>query len=277
MRPGRGAAPLWPALVVLTLLFGGGLLLALLQSVGLLPVVGRPHLGLEAYRAALSDPGFWRSLRLSLMLACTSTLLALGLGLGVALAVRRSNLAPLLLGLTLPLPHTVAALVTAGLLSQGGLLSRLTHALGLTPSPADFPVLVMDPRGLGVLIELTLKETPFAALAAWSALARLDPRLEAAARSLGANRTARFQAVLLPAVRPALLAAGGLIFAYALSSYEVPLLLGPTSPAPLAVEAYRASQDGDLTRRPLALALSLLLALVGGGVLWLWLRLERRA
>ncbi|MEF2277518.1 ABC transporter permease subunit [Deinococcus sp. YIM 134068] len=267
-----------PALAVTGLLFGGGLLLAAVQSVGLLGDDGSSRLTLAAYRTLLTDTAFWRSLGLSLWLAGAATLLAAGLGTGLALALRHTAArSPLrwLLGATLPLPHVVAALVTVHLLSQGGLASRLTHAAGLTASPADFPALVFDPLALGVLLELAAKETPFVAVVALAALARLDPRLEEAARSLGAGRPARLRAVVWPAVRPAVTAASLLVFAFAFGVYEVPLLLGPTAPAPLSVTAYRLYTDPDLARRPLGLAASLLLALVSSGLLFAYLRAGR--
>ncbi len=279
----RARDPRWlsalPALTVTVGLFGGGLLLAVAQSFGAFPAVGAAHFTAAAYGRVLGDPTFWSSLWLSLGLAGGATFCALLLGSLLALAVRRAAVGgavPALLGLSLPVPHAVAALVTVGFFSQSGVLARLAHGLNPSLMPSAMPALVADPLGLGVLLELTFKETPFVTLAVLAALARLDTRLEDAARSLGAGRWARLRWVLWPAARPALVATGTLIFAFALSSYEVPLLLGPTAPAPLSVEAYRAFSDGDLTRRPTALVLSLLLALLGAALLWASLRERRR-
>lgn len=278
MRGRRFLASL-PALLVTAGLFGGGLLLAVAQSLGLWGDDGTSRFTLAAYRALLTDRTFWQSLGLSLWFAGAATLLAAGLGTALALALRhtaaRSGLR-LLLAASLPVPHVVAALVTVQLLSQSGLISRLTHAAGLTTSPADFPALVFDPLALGVLIELAAKETPFIAVVALAALTRLDPRTEEAARSLGADRTARLRVAVWPALQPAVTAAALLVFAFALSVYEVPLLLGPTAPAPLSVTAYRAYASPDLAQRPLGLAAGLLLALVSAGLLAAYLRVTGR-
>ncbi|WP_027480614.1 hypothetical protein, partial [Deinococcus pimensis] len=77
----RAALPLLPALLVTVGLFGGGLVLALLQSVGLL--TGAEDAGgptWRAYREALGSPQFLPSLLLGAWIALVSTALALVLG-----------------------------------------------------------------------------------------------------------------------------------------------------------------------------------------------------
>lgn len=257
-----------PVLFVTVGLFGGGLTLAVVQSLGGLPLPGvRAEWTAEAYTTLLTSASFWRSLGMSLWLAGAATALALVVGTLAALALwfaRVGSGGRLLLAWTLSIPHVVAAFLTLLVLSQSGLLSRLTAAAGLTTVPADFPVLVNDPAGLGVLAELTWKEAPFVGLVVLAALARTDPRLLDVARSLGAGRAAAVRRVILPALRPALLSSGVLVFAFAFTSFEVPLLLGPTSPAPLPVAAYRAFTDPDLGVRREAMALSVLIAALGG-------------
>lgn len=255
-----------PALLVTVGLFGAGVLLAAVQSLGGLPVEGPPRWSGHAYAVVLRDPAFWSALGMTAWVAGAGTLLALALGTGAALAVwstRAFALARVLFAWNLPVPHVVAAWITALLLSQGGLLSRLAYTAGLTRSPADFPAVVNDPAALGVLLELAWKEVPFVGVAVLAALARLDPRALDVARSLGAGPAARVRHVLLPAVLPAALAAGALVFAFAMSTFEVPYLLGPTSPTTLPVLAYRAFADPDLTARPVAMALSVLIAALG--------------
>ena len=272
MRPG-----LLPALAVTALLFGGGLVLALLQSLGYATYGGQAGLNLSAYRELLASDEFWRSLGLSLWIAGAATTLAAVFGTAFALILHalRGGLLRFLFALTLPIPHVVAAIVTLLLLSQSGLLSRLTHAAGLTAGPADFPALLYDPRGLGVILELVWKETPFIGLAVLAALAQIDGRLLEAARTLGASPAARLFRVTLPLIVPSLLAASVLVFAYAFSSFEVPYLLGATSPTTLPVLAYRAFTDSDLGRRAGALALSVVVALLGAPLVWLYVRATR--
>jgi thiamine transport system permease protein len=71
-----------------------------------------------------------------------------------------------------------------------------------------------------------------------NALSSLDPKLEAAARSLGADSFHVWWNVLLPILRPAILAASLLVFLFDFTSFGVILLLGGSQFATLEVEIY---------------------------------------
>lgn len=72
-----------------------------------------------------------------------------------------------------------------------------------------------------------------------SAWAALDPRLDEAARTLGASRARTFLTVTLPALRPALLSAAAIVFLFCFTSYGVVLILGAPTRATLETEIYR--------------------------------------
>jgi len=272
---------LLPALLTIAALFGGGLLLALVQSLGYWPALGRAVLSLDVYRAVLAEPSFWPSLTFTTWLAAVSTLASLILGLLVALALHDSVLGRgvtrYLAQLNLPVPHAVGAVMVLLLFTQSGWLARLGTSLGWIDRPADFPILTHDPLGAGILIEYVWKSTVFVAVSVWAALQSIDPDYQLAARTLGASPWHRFSAVTLPLLRPALIGAATLVFAYTFGGFEVPLLLGQRYPSALAVLAYRDYVAVDLDRRPEALALSLLIAVVTGvvaaGGWWLQRRL----
>ncbi len=71
-----------------------------------------------------------------------------------------------------------------------------------------------------------------------NALSSLDPKLEAAARSLGADSFHVWWNVVLPILRPAILAASLLVFLFDFTSFGVILLLGGSQFATLEVEIY---------------------------------------
>jgi thiamine transport system permease protein len=71
--------------------------------------------------------------------------------------------------------------------------------------------------------------------------AHLDPRLEDAARSLGAPPWAVFRRVTLPLLRPALAAAASIVFLFSLTSFGTVLILGAPRLATVEVEIYRRS------------------------------------
>jgi thiamine transport system permease protein len=71
-----------------------------------------------------------------------------------------------------------------------------------------------------------------------NALSSMDPRLEAAARSLGADSFRVWRYVTFPLLRPAILASALLVFLFDFTSFGVILLLGGSQFATLEVEIY---------------------------------------
>lgn len=86
--------------------------------------------------------------------------------------------------------------------------------------------------------------------------ANLDPRIEEAARVLGANRWRVWREVTLPLLLPALSAAALLIFLFTFTAFGTILILGGPRFATLEVEIYR--QTVDYFNLPVAAALALL-------------------
>ena len=102
----------------------------------------------------------------------------------------------------------------------------------------------------------------------------LDPRLEEAARALGANRVQAFLRVTLPLVLPSIAAAASIVFLFTFTSFGVVLILGGFNYATIEVAVWREATIN------LDLAASAALALVQmAGVataLWAYTRLQRR-
>jgi thiamine transport system permease protein len=85
--------------------------------------------------------------------------------------------------------------------------------------------------------------------------AHLDPRQEEAARMLGASRWRAFREVTLPALRPAIAAASGIVFLFTFTSFGVILILGGPRVSTLETEIYR--QTVQLLDLPVAAALTI--------------------
>lgn len=274
-----------PALTVIGVFFVAGIAQAVAQSLGHQPFLPGSRLSLDAYRSLGQDPAVRASLLLSLRVALLSTAVATVLGVTVALLLRgagrsRRWLSSVLQG-NLAVPHVVAALCMLLLLAQGGLLSRLGHAFGWTGEPADFPALTGDGFGWGIIAAYVWKETPFLIMITLAALNGGVEQLENAARMLGAGPGRRLVSVTLPLIAPPVAAGSVLVFAFAFGSYEVPYLLGRPYPATLPVVAYQYYRDTDLTLRPQAMAVAVLITalsvLLVAGYLTLVRRLSRRA
>ncbi len=251
-----------PALVVVGVFFVGGVAQAVLQSLGRQPLLGEPDWSLDAYRTTFADPAFRGSIWLTLRVTVISTALATGGGVAIALTVRRVARRGMttLLQSTLAVPHLVAALCVGLLLSPSGSISRLGAAVGLVPDAASFPELTGDAFGWGIIASYTWKEAPFIAVVALAALSPRVAELEDAARTLGAGFWSCLRSVTLPLITPPVVAASLLVMAFATASYEVPRLLGRPFPATLPVVAFERFRDPDLTARPQAMVIAVVLS-----------------
>ncbi|MGH3147360.1 MAG: ABC transporter permease, partial [Rubrobacter sp.] len=164
--PFRISLLLAPALLVLGVLFTGGLYAALAQSLGYLPAVGMTEVSLDAYREVLGREDFLDALLLTVYVAGVSTALTTVLAVLAALALRHSpgRVSSVVFQVPITIPHLVAAVGIALVVSQTGLGARLAAALGLIGSPAEFPALLYDGYSVGVILTYVWKEVPFVAL-----------------------------------------------------------------------------------------------------------------
>jgi len=269
-----------PALVVIGVLFAGGLALAGAQSLGYFAPTGENALTLRHYVSLGDDPEVYASLWLTLKLATASTVISAAAGLALALGLRgvarRSRAISLLLQLPLSLPHLAMAGALITVIAPSGLLARVAYALGFIQQPADFPALINDRFGAGIVLSYVLKEAPFVALMTLALLARLGDEYEQAARTLGASAWQRFRHVTLPLLAPAVVSSSLMVFAFIFGAFETPFILGRPFPAMLSVMAQQRYLDVNLAARPGAIALMVVSALLTAALAWAYLRLTSR-
>ncbi|GAB4128006.1 MAG: hypothetical protein Fur005_43780 [Roseiflexaceae bacterium] len=272
----RARFALWlalaPALLPITLLIGASLLYAIAQSLGMLAITGPSQVSADAYRDLLvgstaAAREFWPALGFSLWVSLASTGLA-ALGALVVAALLANQRRPtsgttlLMLNLNLAFPHLVWAVVLSLVFAQSGLLARIAAALGLIDAPAQFPVIVRDRYGLGIIVHYVSKELPFLLLIMLAVLRTQGSQYDLVAENLGATPWQRVRYVLLPLLFPALGAGAALVFAFIFGAYEVPALLGVRYPRTLAVLALEFFVNPDLNRRAEGMAVSLIISAV---------------
>ena len=137
------------------------------------------------------------------------------------------------------MPHLVVAVGMIFVFSQSGLLARLAAQIGMISSPGDFPVLVRDKYGFGIILAYIWKEAAFFFIILMSVLQPLGENFEELAQSLGANRWQRFRYVILPLVMPNLFSASIIVFA----SFAV-FSDGETDSVPNYMSAHVGRHDG---------------------------------
>ena len=189
--------------------------------------------------------------------ATLSTLLTLALGLPGAYLLARyqfrgKSILQALMGIPFVMPTLVVGAAFNALLgSRGWINLGLMNLFNLTDPPVQFT------NTLGaILVAHVFYNTTIVLRIVGDFWSHLDPRLEHAARVMGANRWQTLRQVTVPLLLPAIAAASLLVFIFDFSSFGVILVLGGPRFATLEVEIY--TQTISLFNLPLAGALSLL-------------------
>jgi putative spermidine/putrescine transport system permease protein len=263
-----------PALLVILGIFITGIILGFVQSLGYFPVIGLEDFTLKYYMDILSDGEFLSSLRFSLYISIVSSIAAVILGVGLAYLMlknkHKNGMEKVLYKLPIIVPHIVAALLVYNILSQSGILPRLFYSLGLISSQEQFPELIFDRGGIGIITAYLWKEIPFVAMVVYTVLGNINDKLTEVALNLGARQSQVFWHVLLPMAMPSILSSFIIIFAFSFGAFEVPYLLGPTGPKALAVKAYIEYSNPDLINRPYAMAINSMITIISIALVWLY-------
>jgi putative spermidine/putrescine transport system permease protein len=270
-----------PVVLVLGSLFAGSLVVALLQSFGYAPLYGINEFPtFRHYRSLFTLPGFWASVGLTFYYAIVPT--AVGTALSVYLALQLRNRFPgkalfqYIYKLPLMIPYLVGVALTIVIFANGGILARFLHLLGLIETTRDFPRILYSHGGWGIMLVYLWKQVPFTTLIVYSVLLGLGRESEEAATTLGASRWQTFWHVTLPQIMPGIVSATVIVFAFNFGSFEVPFILGGGFPNTLPVEAWRAFDDADYSRRLRSMAIVVFIALNAGAVLFTYLWAYRR-
>lgn len=184
--------------------------------------------------------------------AILSTLLTLLLGIPSAYLFakyefRGKSLLRALTAIPFMLPTVVVASSFSAIFGNRGLFSFLLPSSSFLLHPSPF---------LLILLAHVFYNTTILIRVVGNALSSLDPKLEQAARSLGADSFHVWRDVILPLLRPSLLSASLLVFLFDFTSFGVILLLGGSQFATLEVEIYLRVLK--LPNLPLAALLSII-------------------
>jgi len=258
-----------------------GLAGTLLPAFGYLPALGGETLTLDAFRQLVAEPGIGRSAVLSLgtgLVATAVSVSVVALFLAGWSGTRTFTRLQHLISPLLSVPHAAAAFGLAFLIAPSGMIARLiSPALTGWEQPPDLRI-VGDPLGLSLAAGLIVKEIPFLLLVSLAALQQASPAPRAAlVASLGYGRVAGFLFGTWPAVYRQVRLAVFAVLAFSTSVVDVAAILGPTSPATLAVRLVGWMGDPDLSMRFLASAGAVLQLAVTALALALWIVVERAA
>lgn len=191
-------------------------------------------------------PEEWRAVALSLRVSFWATLISLPVGIAVAYVLARYRFRghQLLNGLV-HLPLILPPVVTGYLLlltfgRKGAVGAFLDQTFGL----------VFAFRWTGAALAAAVMAFPLMVRAIRMAIEAVDPRLEAAAGTLGASRPWVFVTVTLPLILPGIVAGAILAFAKAMGEFGATITFvgnipGQTQTLPSAIYAYLQVPGGD--------------------------------
>ena len=200
-------------------------------------------------------PEEWRAVALSLRVSFWATLISLPFGIAVAYVLARYRFRghQLLNGLV-HLPLILPPVVTGYLLlltfgRKGAVGAFLDQTFGL----------VFAFRWTGAALAAAVMAFPLMVRAIRMAIEAVDPRLEAAAGTLGASRPWVFVTVTLPLILPGIIAGAILAFAKAMGEFGATITFvgnipGQTQTLPSAIYAYLQVPGGDAAAFRLVLA-----------------------
>lgn len=170
--------------------------------------------GLDSFRAAMSSPGAWEAIRLTLVTSALAAIINAIFGTMLAYVLVRYRFRGRgVLSAIVDLPFAVPTLVTGVMLvAIYGPNTPIGKALGSVGIHVIF-------AQLGILLALCVVTLPFVVRTVQPVLLELDTAEEEAAQVLGASAWKTFRSVVMPAIRPAIAAGALLAFARGLGEF----------------------------------------------------------
>lgn len=173
----------------------------------------------------VTAPRVVASYKLSLSAALVSSLINMIFGLATAWVLVRysfpgKRIVDALIDLPFALPTAVAGITLTTLYSGKGWLGLYLEPWGIKVAYAP----------LGIYVALTFIGLPFVVRMVQPVLTDLDPQIEEAAASLGADRFQIFYRVIIPAIFPAALTGFALAFARSLGEYGSVIFISGNMP-----------------------------------------------
>src|SRR3954462_952637 len=173
--------------------------------------------GLAGYLAILTEPRYRATLINTVLLAAATTIVTLIVATIAGMFLQRHRFpgrAVLVAMLTFPLafPGVVVGFMIILLAGRQGLIGDVTRALSGEKIVFAYSI-------GGLFLGYLYFSIPRVILTVMAAVEKLDPRLEEAARSLGAGAWAVPRDVILPALTPAFVASGAICFATAMGAF----------------------------------------------------------
>lgn len=252
-------------LLLVVVPFAAGLMYAILYSVGLIGILSNGFTT-SHISGTVQNPEILFSLLYSFYVASCSMLFSLVLSLGGVLFFKSSITKgkwSFFSYLPLAVPAIVTAFVSLQVFNKTGVLSRVLYQTNAISDLSQFPDMVNDSLGIGIITTHVLMATPFF-LIFFSNIYEAEnlKSLSEVAKSLGASSTKVAEKIAIPLLLKKGLNTVLLYFIFVIGSYEIPLILGQQSPQMISVLIVRKMQRYNLIDIPQGYFLSIVYSVV---------------
>lgn len=209
---------------------------------------------------------FWRSIKLSLLTTVLTFLAGFPTAWFIATRpVRARNLWLFLITIPFWTNLLIRTFAVGEIIRKEGVLNSLLLNIGLIEQP--FSIIFTD---LAVFIGMTYVYLPLMVLPLYAAVDRFDMRLLEAGYDLYASRWQVLRRVILPIVKPGIVAGSILVFIPCLGAYVTPQVLG--GGRNMMIGTFIELQFGQGRNWPLGASLSMVLLIVVTAALLVYVR-----
>lgn len=256
-----------PIVIMYGLLIGGGLLIMLKESFGIIPKLGFHDFTLSYYGAIFTEHHFLMNLGYSLLIATIAASLSMIVGVLLAYKIMQSKsvyvkkMSEVITRLGLVMPYLYMIFMVMLLFSQSGLISRILNRLMLIDSPNDFPNLIYGMGG--IVLTFVLKGAPFILMLSLNVMTKISKEYDSVAMTLGSKSHQTFRKIYLPLLKDTIVWGGMVLFAYDLGAFEVPYILSRIDSTTLSMKLYSTFISPNIGDVPLVMAMAVTFFMIG--------------
>lgn len=258
-----------PFLIYISLFFLYGIYYVIIISFGYNRIIGESGFTLEYYKTLIFSREFLENLKYTLKI----NLLTGGISLFLTIAflyliyVNRNskylrNILKKILEFPVGISYLTGAYALVLLLSRGGILGRYFVKFGIIESIKDFPILINDRYGIGIIFGYIWKVVPFMVMMCTPMMIDIDRRWKDLGALYNLNDYKFFKKIIFPLIIPNLALSFFLVLAYLFSAFETPYVLGVTYPRTLSVQMYELYREGDIELRGQVMAMNVIVTLI---------------
>lgn len=240
-----------------------------MTSFGYNRIIGESSFTLEYYKTLMFSKEFLENLKYTVKINFLTGGISLFLTIAFLYLVyinRNSkylkNIFKKILEFPVGISYLTGAYALVLLLSRGGILGKNLVKVGIIESIRDFPILINDSYGIGIILGYIWKVVPFMTMMCIPIMADIEKRWRDLGVLYNLNDYNFFKKIVFPMLIPNLALSFFLVLAYLFSAFETPYILGMTYPRTLSVQMYELYREGDVELRGQVMAINVIVTLI---------------